>query len=97
VEREPDVSEDYIASIFRIEEQIKEEIRKLSLPPASAGFLFELPLDPEDEAIYSSEIHTQPRRSYFLFTELDLLLSWSCSYFTAIQLRLRRFILTSVS
>jgi hypothetical protein len=47
-ERDPEVSEDHIVFIFRLEKQTKEEIRKLSLPPASAGFLFELLLDPED-------------------------------------------------
>jgi hypothetical protein len=39
------ISEEHIASIFRTKEQAKQEI---SLPPAPAGFLFDLLFSAED-------------------------------------------------
>jgi hypothetical protein len=49
--READISEEHIMYIFRVEEYAKQETSKISLPPASAGWILSLLFN---SAIFSS-------------------------------------------
>jgi hypothetical protein len=63
--------EEHITSIFRVEEQEKQE--KLSMPPASAGFLHDFLSNTDDECniflqnvgLSLNYIILQPRIAYF--------------------------------